>query len=229
MLFWDWTLIIILPAIIFGLIAQSGIQRTYAKYSQVYSRSGWTAAQVARDLLDRNGLYDVQVQRTDRPGLSDHYDPRANALRLSQGVYSSSSVAAIGIAAHEVGHAIQKSRSYIPLTIRNSILPVVQISSFAAWPLLFIGLILASYDLALLGVALFGATVLFQLVTLPVEFNASSRALASINDIGYLEPDETQGAKKVLDAAAMTYVAAALMSVMQLLRFLTIAQGSRRR
>ncbi len=229
MLFWDWTMILIIPALIAGIWAQSSIRSAYRKYSQIASRAGWTAAQVARDLLDRNGLGDVAVRRSDRPGLSDHFDPRANTLRLSQGVYDSASIAAIGIAAHEVGHAIQRRDGYIPLVIRGSILPVANIGSFAAWPLLFIGLWLSSPDLAMAGVALCGVTTLFQLVTLPVEFNASGRALDAIYSLGYLGEDEAQGARKVLNAAAMTYLAAALMSVMQLLRFILLAQNSRRR
>ena len=229
MLLWDRTLALLLPAIILGMVAQGRINHVYTKYAAISSRPGWTAAQVARDLLDRNGLHNVQVQRTDRPGLSDHFDPRANVLRLSQGVHSSGSIAAIGIAAHEVGHAIQMSRSYFPLAARNSILPVVKVSSHAAWPLFFTGLIFASDELAIVGVALFGFTVIFQLITLPVEFNASKRAITSIADIGYLAPDEVHGAREVLNAAALTYVAAALMSVMQLLRFLSIMRGSSRR
>lgn len=229
MFFYDWTFIFLLPAILLGLIAQANIQGTFNKYSQVPARMGWTAAEVARDLLDKNGLYGVRVQHSDRGGLSDHYDPRANVLRLSQQVYSSGSIAAIGIAAHEAGHAIQKNTGYVPLAVRNAVVPVANIGSFAAWPLLFIGLLLSSYDLAMLGVVLFAVTVIFQLVTLPVEFNASRRALEAVRDGGYLALDEVQGARKVLSAAAMTYVAATLMSVMQLLRFMTIAGGMRRR
>ena len=229
MFIWDRTMLLLIPAIIFGMIAKGKISRAYKKYSEIRSQHGWTAAQVARDLLDRNGLHDVGIQRTDRAGLSDHFDPGANVLRLSQGVYSSDSIAAIGIAAHEAGHAIQKSRGYFPLAMRNSILPAVNIGSRAAWPLFFIGLIFSNETLATVGIAMFDFTVAFQLITLPVEFDASKRAINSIGDIGYLAQEELQGAQDVLNAAALTYVAAAMMSVMQLLRLMSIVRGGSRR
>ena len=229
MFLFDSTILIILPAILLGIWAQSAINRTYQKYSKEYARSGISAAQMARDLLDRNGLQEVRVERSQGGGLSDHYDPRSNALYLSASVYASSSVAALGVAAHEAGHAIQKNTGYLPLALRSALVPVANIGNYAAWPLLLLGLFMGSYDLAMIGVIVFAAAVLFQVVTLPVEFNASRRALNALEDGGYLDREEVYGASKVLRAAAMTYVAAALMSVLQLLRLMTIANRADRR
>jgi len=222
MFFWDPTFIIIIPALILAFYAQSKVRSTYARYSQVRSHSGMTGAQVARRLLDASGLGDVEIEKVEG-NLTDHYDPRKRILRLSEGVHSSPSVAAIGIAAHESGHAMQDGQGYLPLKIRASFVPVASLGSTLAFPLFFIGLIIPSVKILMdVGIFFFAGAVLFHLVTLPVEFNASSRAIRSLSSGGYLVSEETHAAKAVLTAAAWTYVAAATMAITQLLRLLIL-------
>ena len=222
MFFWDPTMIILIPAVILSLYAQMKINSTYHQYSQVGSRKGMTGADVARYILNKNGLYDVPIERVQGQ-LTDHYDPRSRVVRLSAGVYDSTSIAALGVAAHEVGHAVQHDSGYMPLYIRNTVIPVTQIGSYVSIPLLILGLLMGSPALVELGILLFAAIVFFQLVTLPVEFNASRRAVAVLGDDAILTQDELNGTKKVLQAAALTYVAAALMAVLQLVRLLLIS------
>ncbi|ATW24695.1 zinc metallopeptidase [Candidatus Formimonas warabiya] len=222
MFFWDPTFVLLIPGIIIAAWAQMKVSSTFDKYYRVRAVSGVTAAQAARRILNQKGLDDVTVEVI--PGkLSDHYDPRAKALRLSEQVYHSSSLAAIGVAAHEAGHAMQHDEGYVPLSIRASLVPVAQFGSSAAWILLLLGLLLGFPGLAQIGVYAFAGVVLFQLVTLPVEYNASSRALALLEGGGYLSREEIPQTKKVLDAAALTYVAAALMGILQLIRLLVIS------
>lgn len=217
--FWDFVLI---PAILVSLYASMKVDSTYKRYSKVPCKSGRTGADVARFILDNNGLQDVPIEVTGGH-LSDHYDPRTRVVRLSQDVYYGSSLASLGVAAHEVGHAVQHDTGYMPLYIRNTVIPVTQFGSSAAIPLFFLGLIVSSETLIGLGIVLFSTIVFFQLVTLPVEFNASSRALATLGGEGFLDEGELKGTSKVLKAAALTYVAAALMSVMELLRLVLMS------
>lgn len=216
------TYLILIPAILISAWAQFKVSSTFNKYSTVRSINGYTGAQVARILLNDAGLQEVEIQQV--PGrLSDHYDPRAKVLRLSSDVYGSTSVASIGVAAHEVGHAIQDKESYSALVFRNAIVPVVNFSSSLSWILFFIGILLSYSTLVTIGIILFSVVVLFQLVTLPVEFNASSRALKLLEARGILYDKEIDGARKVLSAAALTYVAATLMAVLQLVRLIAIS------
>lgn len=218
----DPTYLILIPAILISAWAQFKVSSTFNKYSTVRSINGYTGAQVARIILNDAGLQEVEIQQV--PGrLSDHYDPRAKVLRLSSDVYGSTSVASIGVAAHEVGHAIQDKESYSALVFRNAIVPVVNFSSSLSWILFFIGILLSYSTLVTIGIILFSVVVLFQLVTLPVEFNASSRALKLLEARGILYDKEVDGAKKVLSAAALTYVAATLMAVLQLVRLIAIS------
>ena len=218
----DPTYLILIPAILISAWAQFKVSSTFNKYSTVRSINGYTGAQVARILLNDAGLQEVEIQQV--PGkLSDHYDPRAKVLRLSSDVYGSTSVASIGVAAHEVGHAIQDKESYSALVFRNAIVPVVNFSSSLSWILFFIGILLSYSTLVTIGIILFSVVVLFQLVTLPVEFNASSRALKILEARGILYDKEVDGARKVLSAAALTYVAATLMAVLQLVRLIAIS------
>ena len=222
MFYFDSTFFIyIIPALLFGLYAQMKIQSTYGRYSQIYSSRGMTGQQVARYILDSNGLYDIPVQSIGG-NLTDHYDPRSKQIRLSNGVYNSSSIAAIGVAAHECGHAIQHAQGYAPLKIRNAIIPITNIGSQAAVPIILIGLFLNSDTLITIGIIGYALMAIFQLVTLPVEFNASSRALAIIDSGNLLTTEEHKGAKKVLRAAAMTYVAALVSALAQLMRMLAL-------
>lgn len=228
-MFYDPTYILVIPALIFALIAQVMVKSTFSKYSQIQNRRGVTAAEVARKILDENGLYNVQIEHIGGE-LTDHYDPRTNVVRLSDSVYNSTSVAALGVAAHETGHAIQHSVGYAPIKIRNAILPAAQLGSQAAMPLVLIGLIF-SRSLGFLidiGIIVYIAVVLFQLVTLPVEFNASRRALKILEGSYILENDENKMAKKVLTAAAMTYVAALFSALTTLLRLFLISNNRRR-
>jgi len=219
--FWDSTMILLIPAIALAIYAQSKVRGAYAKYSQVLSRRGMTGAQAARSMLDRNGMSDVNIEMA--PGvLTDHYDPRGRVMRLSEGVYRSSSLAALGIAAHETGHAVQHNSGYYPLALRNGFVPVASFGSKAAFPLFLIGLIFHTGWMLDLGIILFAAAVAFHLVTLPVELNASRRAIRMLAGEGYLTDDEVEPARSVLNAAAWTYVAAAAMAVMQLLRMLML-------
>lgn len=222
MIFWDPTMVLLIPAMILAMYAQMKVNSTYHHYSQIASKRGMTGADVARYILNKNGLYDIPIERVQGQ-LSDHYDPRSRVVRLSQGVYDSTSIAALGVAAHEVGHAIQHDTGYMPLYIRNTIIPITQIGSYVSIPLLILGILVSSPRLVELGILLFTAIVFFQLITLPVEFNASRRAVAVLGDEAILTADELVGTKKVLSAAALTYVAAAVTAVFQLLRLLIIS------
>ena len=224
----DWTILIVLPALFFSLWAQHKVQSTYKKYSTIPTRRGLTGAQAARRILDENGLQNVKLEHI-RGELTDHYDPRANVIRLSDAVYDSTSAAAIGVAAHEAGHAVQYATGYAPMKLRAMIIPATKIGSYLAIPLFFIGLLLVSDALMLFGILLYATIALFQLVTLPVEFNASARAMAVLRGTRMLDRDEQNAAKEVLTAAAMTYVAALVSSLLTLLRLLVLAGGRRRR
>ena len=217
--FFDPTMMLLIPALILAMWAQFRVKSVFARYSQVTSRRGTTAASAARALLDRFGLNQVPVERV-AGNLTDHYDPRDKSLSLSESVYGSTSIAAIGVAAHEVGHAIQDSLNYSPLKIRNAIVPVVGIGSSLAFPLFFIGILMRGEFLMNLGIVLFLGVIVFHLVTLPVEFDASSRALRVLADTGILSTEEIGGARSVLKAAAWTYVAATVMAFAQLIRLL---------
>jgi uncharacterized protein len=223
----DSSWLILIPGIVLALYAQTRVNSAFNRYSQVKSNSGWTASAAARRMLDENGI-DVQIRQA-QGRLSDNYDPKKKTLNLSQSVHDSKSLAALGVAAHEVGHALQHKEKYAPMALRSALVPVANIGSFAAWPLLIVGLMLAMPVLVDIGIAVFGVAVLFQLVTLPVEFDASRRGLALLRDGGFLQEDEVAGARKVLSAAAMTYLAATLMAILQLLRLLLIANGGSRR
>lgn len=220
-------LIFVVPAIIISLWAQMNVQGAFNKYAKIMNRRALSGAETARLMLDREGLQNVPVERI-QGNLTDHYDPKSRVVRLSDGVYDKRSVAAVGIAAHEVGHAIQHAAGYSPLKIRNAIIPVTNFVSKLALPLIIAG-ILFGYKMIEVGILLFSASVLVQLVTLPVEFNASSRALLNIEGLNILHEEEQKGAKKVLRAAALTYVAALVVAVMQLLRLVILAGGNRRR
>lgn len=225
--FYDWTYILLIPALLLSLWAQFRVSSTFNRFSKVRASSGMTATQMAEQLLHAEGVYDVSVERT-RGNLTDHYDPKNMVLRLSDSTANSTSVAALGVAAHEAGHVLQHRDGYAPLMLRTAAVPVVNIGSNLSWPLFLVGLIFSWEPLLYAGIALFALAVLFAIITLPVEFNASKRALAALEANGYLQPgEEMRGAKKVLSAAAMTYVASAFMAIMQLLRLLAIA-GARR-
>ena len=225
----DMTYIIyVMPALIFAMYAQSKVNTTFNKFRNVANRRGYTGAEIARRILDMNGLNHIIIERV-AGNLTDHFDPKARVIRLSDSTYSSTSVAAIGVAAHEVGHAIQHSQGYLPIKVRNTIVPVVQIASYAAWPLAIIGILVSSQSLTNFGIILFGAVVLFQLVTLPVEFNASNRAIRTLDENAILDDDELKASRKVLSAAAMTYVASAAVAIGNLLRLLVLAGGGRNR
>ncbi|OZM57288.1 Zn-dependent protease [Lottiidibacillus patelloidae] len=212
-------LIILIP-----LFAQMKVKRAYKKYSKVPSSSGMTGAQVARRILDQNGLYDVTVEEVGGT-LSDHYDPRSKTVRLSSANYHGHSVAGAAVAAHEVGHAMQDAENYAPLKIRSSLVPVASFGSNFSWILILIGIFAQISGLLLLGIVFMAGAVLFQLVTLPVEFNASSRAMEQIVSVGVIRNNEERETKKVLDAAALTYVAAALVAVLELVRLILIYTG----
>lgn len=219
--FYDPTFILLIPALLLALYAQFLVKSTFAKYSKVPASSGLTGAEVAENLLRDGGLSQVEIEEV--PGaLTDHYDPRSKILRLSPPISRSKSVAALGIAAHEVGHALQHKEAMGIFQIRQSIVPVANLGSNLAFPLFFIGLIFSAKSLMDIGILLFSGAVLFQLVTLPVEFNASSRALALLQNRGYLAETEVTHARKVLNAAALTYVAATAMAVLQLVRLLLL-------
>ncbi|NLK73809.1 MAG: zinc metallopeptidase [Clostridiales bacterium] len=223
--YFDPTYVLVLIGVVLSLMASAMVKSTFNKYSHVRSMSGMTGAEVAQRILHSSGIYDVQIQRVSG-NLTDHYDPRNKVLRLSDSVYGQSSVAAIGVAAHECGHAIQHDRSYVPLKVRGALVPVVNFGSAISWPLILIGLVLAqSQTLVYLGIFLFSFAVLFQLVTLPVEFNASKRAIAKLGETGILNGEELSHSKKVLNAAALTYVAAAAASILQLLRLIILFGG----
>lgn len=221
----------VLPALIFALIANMSVKSTFNKYSKQRTASGITGAQVAQRILSANGMPHVRVEQIAGK-LSDHYDPKANVIRLSPQVYGGNSTAAVGVAAHEVGHALQYANSYAPIKLRAAIIPVTSFGSKMAVPLVILGLVLTSVssffiNFAYAGIVCFGLCVVFQLVTLPVEFNASRRALQTIDQYGFLTQSEQKDAKKVLSAAAMTYVAALAVSLAQLLRLLAIVNRRR--
>ena len=226
----DTGYILVLITAILSMVASARVSSTFKKFSQKPTSRSITGEQAARKILDENGLHDVRVERVSG-NLTDHYDPRAKVIRLSDSVHSSTSVAAVGVAAHEAGHAVQHAVGYAPIKLRNTIVPIANIGSMAGPYLIIIGLLLsgAMSDVLLnLGVWFFSAAVLFQLVTLPVEFNASNRAIATLKNGMYLYEDEVPAVKKVLSAAAMTYVAAAAVSIANLLRFIMLIGGRRR-
>ena len=228
--YYDWTYILVLIGVLICLAASARVRQVFAKYSRVQSRLRLTGKEAAEEILRRNGIYDVRVIHI--PGnLTDHYNPGNKTLGLSDTVYQSSSVAAVGVAAHECGHAVQHARGYAPLAIRGALVPVANFGSALAWPLILIGLLITgetSVFLINLGILLFSAAVLFQLVTLPVEFNASRRAVDVLGASGMLYPDELSSVKKVLGAAALTYGAGAASAILQLLRLLILTGGRRR-
>lgn len=212
-------LMLLAPGLLLSVAAQIWVKSAFARYGQVANRRGLTGADAAREILRRAGLADVGVEMT-QGFLGDHYDPRSRVLRLSPDVYSRASLSAVGVAAHEAGHALQDKAGYAPMRARSALVPVAQLGSNLALPLLFLGMLLQAMTLVKLGVLVFAAAVLFQIVTLPVEFNASRRALVALGEVGILAPDEMPGARRVLSAAALTYVAAAVTAVLQLVYFL---------
>lgn len=228
-MFYDPTYILVMIGVVICLLASAKMNSTFSKYSRVRSHSGMTGKEAAEALLHREGIYDVRVEYV-AGNLTDHYDPRSKVLRLSDATYQQTSVAAIGVAAHECGHAIQHARGYAPLSIRGALVPVANFGSSIAWPLIIIGLIMNSQTSQLfldLGVIAFSLAVLFQIVTLPVEFNASRRALKILGNTGMLYPDEVRETRKVLTAAALTYVAGAASAILQLLRLIMISNSRR--
>mgnify|MGYP003316796192 CR=1 FL=1 len=229
----DWTyIVLVLPCVIFSLIASSMVNTTFQKYSKQLSRRNITGAQAAQRVLAANGVSGVRIERVSG-NLTDHYDPKGNVIRLSDNVYTNTSTAAIGVACHEAGHAVQYAKSYAPIKLRAAIIPITNIGSRLAMPLILLGLLLyafedLSYTIVYVGIACFSLSLVFQLITLPVEFNASRRALTAIEDYDILTPDEQKGARKTLTAAAMTYVAATAVALAQLLRLILIFGGRRR-
>lgn len=222
-----WYIVLVLPAIILSLFASANVNSTFKKYSSVMSRRGMTGADAARQVLSANGVFGVQIERVSG-NLTDHFDPKTNTIRLSESVYDNTSVAAVGVAAHEAGHAVQYAHGYAPMKVRAAIIPITNIGSNLAMPLVLIGILLSAPVLANIGILAFSFSTLFQLVTLPVEFNASSRALSAIEDFA-ADESEVKNARKVLTAAALTYVAALAVSLANLLRLILIVNGSRRR
>lgn len=218
-------LILVVPAFILSLVAQAKVKSTYAKMSKVRNTSGYTGAQAAAAVLRHYGIMNVRIEETTGK-LSDHYDPRSNVIRLSREVYYGTSIASVGIACHEAGHAAQHAQNYVPIKIRNAIIPACNIGSYLGIPLAFAGYFLGFEPLILVGLGLYSLIAVFQLVTLPVEFNASARAIRVIDDTGLLRgEEEVRGAKKVLSAAAMTYVAALAVTLANLLRFVILFLG----
>jgi len=218
--FYDSTwFMLVLPALFFSMYAQMKIKSTFSKYLQVPSQTGLTGSQIARFILDKNGLYNVRVEPV-AGSLTDHYDPRTEVVRLSQNVFGGSSIAAVSVAAHEVGHAIQHANSYFPLSLRSALAPVASFGSRLVWVFIFIGMIISPFFIDI-GIALFLGVVLFQIVTLPVEFNASKRALEQL-EAGIIDEESARGSNKVLNAAALTYVAATIVALAELLRLLAI-------
>ena len=226
--YYDPTYMLIVISALISLFAQFLVNSRFSKYSRVRSRSGMTGAQAAERILQSQGIYDVAIQRVSGK-LTDHYDPRIKTLTLSDAVYASTSVAAVGVAAHECGHAIQHARGYAPLSFRSALVPVANIGSQLSWLFIILGIFFGgSHTLIMIGILMFSAAVLFQLVTLPVEFNASGRALKLLSETGILQKDEVSDTRKVLSAAALTYVAAAATAVLQLLRLLRLFGGNDR-
>ncbi len=227
--YFDPTYILVLIGAVLCIWAQMRVNSTYRKYARVRSRSGLTGAQAAQKILQLSGIYDVRIEHV-RGELTDHYDPAHKVLRLSDSVYGSDSIAAIGVAAHECGHAVQHNKGYAPLSVRTALVPAANIGSMAGIPLVLLGALLGMNQILIqIGIWVFALAVLFQVVTLPVEFNASGRALAMLGDYGMLERDETGSCRKVLSAAALTYVAAAASAILQLLRLILLFGNSRRR
>ena len=227
MYYFDSTYLLVIAALVLALIAQGMVRSAYNKYAKVPTQRGMPAAQVASDILRQNGNDVVKVQATEGT-LTDHYDPRNETLSLSEGVYNSSSVAALGIAAHEAGHAMQKKEGYGPLALRSLLVPVVNIGCNLSMPIVILGLIMSIPALVTVGIVLFGLAVVFTLITLPVEFDASRRAIAMLNAGGYITRDEEQGVRKVLRAASMTYVAAAIGAILQLARLILLSRSNSR-
>lgn len=230
----DWTyIVLVLPCLILSLWASSSVNRTFKKYATQFSVRRITGADAAARVLRNNGVNNVRIERV-AGNLTDHFDPKTNVIRLSDSVYDSTSTAAIGVACHEAGHAVQYATHYAPIKLRAAIIPITNFGSKLAMPLILLGIVLSfmgnfSYALVYLGIACFGLSLVFQLITLPVEFNASRRAIRAINDSGILTSQELVGAKKTLKAAAMTYVAATAVSLAQLLRLIVLFGGRRRR
>ena len=226
--FWDSTYILVILGAVICAIASWNVSRTYKKFSIFNNGKGLAAEDVAALILHKAGIFDVKIERV-RGSLTDHYSPREKVLRLSDNVYGSTSVAAIGVAAHECGHAIQHNVKYFPLKLRSASVPIANIGSKIYWPVIIIGLILGYMEIAQFGVLLFSFVVLFQLITLPVEFNASKRALSVLSERKLLIGGELKGAEKVLRAAALTYVASLFSSILQLLRLILLTRGNKRR
>ena len=226
-LLFDPTMILVIIGLVLSLAASAMVKSTFAKYSRVRSMSGMTGAQAAERILHSAGIYDVSITRV-AGNLTDHYDPRSKTLRLSDSTFGSASVAAVGVAAHECGHAIQHQQRYAPLALRSTLVPAANLGSSLAWPVFVVGLVASLPALTLAGIVLFGLAVLFQLVTLPVEINASRRAVRLLESTGVLGQAENSGVKKVLTAAAFTYVASLAASILQLLRLIILSGGRRR-
>lgn len=226
--YYDPTVILVFAGLILTMIASAGVKSTFAKYSRVRCMAGYTGAQAAQEVLNRSGIYDVRIERVAGE-LTDHYDPRSKVLRLSDSTYASDSVAAVCVAAHECGHAIQHQNNYVPLKIRGALVPIANFGAGISWPLIVIGILMGGSSLLInIGIWMFVAVVAFHLVTLPVEFNASSRALKIMESSGILHGDENRHAKEVLGAAALTYVAGAASMILQLLRLLILTGAFRR-
>ncbi len=222
--YFDWTYLLVIGGLLLSVIASANVRGTFARYSQMRSMCGLTGAQAAQRVLQLAGIYDVRIERISG-SLTDHYDPRSKTLRLSDSTYGSNSVAAVCVAAHECGHAVQHQKGYGPLVLRSTLVPAANIGSSLAWPIFLMGLIFSMRPLLTAGILLFSLAVIFQLVTLPVEFNASSRALRILEDGRILGDTELAAGKKVLGAAALTYVASLAASVLQLLRLIILARG----
>ena len=221
-----WYIILVIPAIILSLIASAGVNSTFKKYSKISSRMGLTGAESARRVIQANGVYNVKIE-TVGGNLTDHFDPKTNTIRLSESVYNANTVAAVGVAAHEAGHAVQYAVGYSPMKLRTAIIPITNIGASISWLLVLFGLLMSSYTLAMAGVLAIAFSTLFQLVTLFVEFDASARAITAIEGMCATE-EEVSGSKKVLRAAALTYVAALALSLANLLRLFLIVNGRRR-
>ena len=221
---YDPTYVLVILAFMLSLFASFGVKSTFARYSKIKSANGFTGSMAARKILDMNGIGHIRIERISGD-LTDHFDPKDGVIRLSDSVYDETSVAAIGVAAHEAGHAVQHATKYKPIVVRNSIVPIVNISNALSMPLFFIGFLMGNLGLAYAGALLFSAVLIFQLVTLPVELNASNRAIKILEGSGMLYDEEVTGAKKVLKAAAMTYVAATASTALQLLRLLLLVRG----
>lgn len=223
MYWYDSTMIILIPAILLSIYAQAKISGTYGKYSKITTRNQESGSQIARSILDKNGLYNVPIEIIQGK-LTDNYNPSSKTLRLSEDVYYGRSIAAIGVAAHECGHAIQDSQDYVPLTLRNKFYPVANFGSNLSWIFIMLGFFTNVPFMLNIGIVLFSAAVLFEIITLPVEFNASKRAIAEVENGGILFGEEVNGAKRVLEAAALTYVAATLTAILQLVRLILISR-----